>query len=749
MNLAMTKFGAGEESLDQVEELVQAISRLPQLQVLVACTEVLETEHHYNPLDAFTYGDQAVQFLSAGNSEEVIALIREYPDMAVLMLDVSGKKNECGLQLLRHIRQDLGEKSIRVILFGTHSGYQEDWNLLRQYDVSDYRDISELTVPQLFTSLTIALQSYERVQAEASNKRALQTILDVTKELYGVRSVEEFCLTILTQLQVIHSSAEDCFFCIPDDKSGELTISAGKGKYAVLTKQSVKKMVDPVVFDKILAVTKARENRYEEDVSILSITRDGVLKGAVLFHTAPDFTLLERRQIELICANITLGLENADMFEEIKRLAFHDSLTGLNNRAKFRNDVQAYLENAGGPSGGKFVVVQFVLDYLSELNIALGHEPVDDLLQFVSEQLTVLFPDAVSLARTSGDGFGLCIPYGETRDLRQIPKTIHSLFERSYDDRSSLPHVTPRLGLAIYPDDADNAAALWRNTNIALATIKGKGHSYFKFYNKEIASDINARVEMNNALRQGIGREDLTLDYQPQIDLETGDLVGVEALVRWQREDGSFVAPDEFIPIAETSGLITPISEWVLTEACQNRKDWLEQGATDFKIAINLSLSMFQNDDFADLIRDILKKTACPPALVELEITESVIMEDPEQALRNFLELGEIGVGFSIDDFGTGYSSLSYLRRLPVSVLKIDQAFVSGMTLNADDAAITRTVITLGHNLGLKVLAEGVETQEQVDFLRAAKCHQAQGYFFSKPVPAAKIMDLTDKKSFL
>ncbi len=714
----------------------EAGSSEPKWKVLVACADVIETEHHYNPLEAFVYDDQAVQFLTAENADEVVDHIQTKDDIAVLLLNVSGKKNECGHKLLRQIRQGVGNKTIRVILFGDQSGYLQDWNLLRQQDVSDYRDISELTVPQLYTSLTIALQAYEKLISEEANRQALQTIFDVTRELYGVRSVEEFCFTILTQLQVIRKNLEHCFFCIPDDKAGDLLVTAGKGLYGSYMKQRVVDILPSEMFEKIISVTRAGENSFEDDLTILSIRKDNVLKGAVVLHTDQGLTLLEKRQINLIVANITLGLENADMFEEIKRLAFYDSLTGLDNRAKFRNDIQSYLQDDGAGLQKRFVVVQFVLDYLPELNIALGHDAVDELLQFVSEQLSQKFPNAISLARTSGDGFGICVPYEEYRDLRLIPETIHRLFERKPDEEVNLPHVTPRLGLAIYPEDADDAAALWRNTNIALATIRRKGGAYFKFYNSEIAESINARVQMNNALRQGIGREDLSLRYQPQIDLHTDELVGVEALVRWQMDDGSFIAPDDFIPIAETSGLITPISEWVLFEACRQRKEWLDKGAQEFKIAVNLSLSMFQDDDFADLIRKVLSETGCPASLLELEITESVIMDDPEQALRSFLELGDIGVGFSIDDFGTGYSSLSYLRRLPVSVLKIDKAFVDGMTDNADDAAITRTVITLGRNLGLKVLAEGVERAEQVQFLQAAGCHQAQGYFFSKPVTA-------------
>ncbi|MEH6545765.1 MAG: EAL domain-containing protein [Sneathiella sp.] len=722
------------------------LSDLPKLKVLIVGATAFEAVPEYNPLDAFLFDDQTVNFLQAENEAEGLSFLTEQDDISVLLVDVSREKKMSGISFVQKVRQELENKTIRIILFGGPAGYLQDLNILRQYDISDYLDISSLTVPQLFSSLTIALQSYERVKTDQSSRQSLQTILDITKELYGVRSVEEFCLTILKQLQLIHAETEHCFFCVPDDKSGDLILAAGKGSYEELIRRKVADVVDARIFDTIQEVSQTGANDHGEEVSVLPLLRNGIFKGAVVLHTVRGATIIEKRQIDLICANVTLGLENADMFEEIKRLAFNDSLTGLDNRAKFRTDIQAFIEETAISTKSRFIVVQFVLDYLPELNIALGHEAGDDLLQFVSEQLSLLFPNAISLARTSGDGFGLCIPYDADRGLQQIPKTIHKLFERGPAGRVNLPHVTPRIGLAIYPDDADNAAMLWRSTNISLATLSGKGGTYFRYYNKEIAGEINARVKLNNALKIGIGREDLSLDYQPQIDLDSGKIIGVEALLRWERENGKFVSPDEFIPVAETSGLIAPISEWVLREACLQRKAWLEAESSDFKVAVNLSLSVFQDDDFVDLVRTILAETGCPPNLLELEITESVIMEDPEQALQNFLKIGALGVGFSIDDFGTGYSSLSYLRRLPVSVLKIDKAFIDGMTINADDAAIAKTVISLGRNLGLKVLAEGVETEEQVAFLKKSGCHHAQGFFFSRPVKAEAILPFIAKQ---
>ncbi|WP_339630283.1 EAL domain-containing protein [uncultured Sneathiella sp.] len=721
---------------------------VPQRKILLVSINIPKNNDPYGSLDTFVFGHVPVVFLIAENADVAADMLETHPDIAVVIVDVSGEKGESGLALVRKLRKELANQTIRIVLLGEATAPGETQNQFLDYDVSDYRDISEINLPKLFTSLTIALQSYERLVTEEDNKQSLQTILDITRELYGVRSVEDFCLTILTQLQVICKNVEDCFFAIPNEHTGELSVTAGKGHYITANKQRVKEVVDEELFGMILGATVSRENIFTEVVSILCISRDDKLKGVVVLENGAPLTFLETRQMELICANITLGLENADMFEEIKRLAFNDSLTGLDSRAKFRSDVQQYIEKVARPEKKRLAVVQFTLEHLPELNIALGHDAGDELLQFVSEQLTQLFPNAISLARTSGNGFGLCIPYKTTPELKQIPKTIHRLFEHGPSTRENLPHIIPRIGLAIYPVDADNATTLWRNTNIALANLKVRNGSYFCFYNSAIANDINARVEMNNALRTGIGRKDLSLKYQPQVDLDTGTIIGVEALIRWQREAGKFVAPNEFIPVAESSGLIAPISEWVLQEACRQRRMWLDEGADDFRVAVNLSLSIFQNDDFVDLIRKTLQMTRCPARLLELEVTESVIMENPAQTLRNFRELRDLGVSFAIDDFGTGYSSLSYLRQLPVSALKIDKTFIDGLTENADDAAIARTVISLGRSLGMKVLAEGVETTDQVEFLWSAKCHQAQGFLFSRPAAADEILPFIRNPGF-
>ncbi|WP_334127788.1 putative bifunctional diguanylate cyclase/phosphodiesterase [Sneathiella sp.] len=712
--------------------------------VLLLSINIPKNGDPYGALDSFVVGHVPVVFMIADSAPQARRMLEENPDTAVLVLDVSGEKAGDGLALIQRLRQEMKNRATRIVLFGERAATAPAGNPFLDYDVSDYRDGAALSLATLCTSLTIALQSYERLVSEESSKQSLQSILDITRQLYDVRSVEDFCLTILTQLQVICNNVEDCLFAIPNEHSGELTITAGKGIYAPAAKQRLCDVVDRPLFEAIIAASTSRQNVFSEAASILSIRRDDRLKGVVLLQNRVPLSFIETRQIELICANITLGLENADMFEEIKRIAFNDSLTGLDSRAKFRSDVQSYIEATARPEGRKLVVVQFTLEHLPELNIALGHDAGDALLQFVSEQLTRLFPKAIALARTSGNGFSLCLAYTRSRDLKQIPKIIYRLFEQGRARRENIPHINPRIGLALYPADADNAAALWRNTNIALANLKIRNGSYFCFYNNEIECEINARVEMNNALRTGIRRNDLSLKFQPQVSLSSGQVVGVEALVRWQREAGHFVAPNEFIPVAESSGLIAPISEWVLQEALRQRREWLDAGADGFRVAVNMSLSIFQDDDFVELIRKTLMATGCPARLLELEVTESVIMENPEQALKNFRALRSLGVSFSIDDFGTGYSSLSYLRRLPVSTLKIDKTFIDGLGGgNTDDAVIARTIISLGHNLGLAVMAEGVEAPEQAEILLRENCQYAQGFLFSEPVAGSEILPFT------
>jgi len=486
------------------------------------------------------------------------------------------------------------------------------------------------------------------------------------------------------------------------------------------------------------------EMRVAGKVVLLPLTRGADVPAVLVLNSAKAWHQSELEILEQFSLNAARGLETTALLQEARLLAYNDVLTSLGNRLSFKKEIQAEINLSKTKEDNRFAVIQFVLDNLPELNIALGHDAGDELLKQAANQLDRLFPNAIALARSSGDGFGICTPIRSNEQIIEIPDLVNDLFDIYLPDELKQPHLVPRIGISLYPMDGNNSDQLWQNTNIALAHTKKPGSPNFCYYDSQIETEIHGRITLNNALREGLSDGQLSLNYQPQVDLETGKITGVEALLRWERKKGEFVPANTFIPIAEASGLLGPISEWVLFEACNQRVKWTEQGVPDFPVAVNISLSEFQSEEFVSLVRRVLFETGLPASLLDIELTESVIMQDRGQTKRNMLRLKGLGVKLSIDDFGTGYSSLSYLSHLPASVLKIDKCFIDGVVVNSKDAAIARTIISLGQNLGMEVLAEGVENQEQLVFLKEAGCNSAQGFVFSRPVRAEEIQNLAE-----
>ena len=301
--------------------------------------------------------------------------------------------------------------------------------------------------------------------------------------------------------------------------------------------------------------------------------------------------------------------------------------------------------------------------------------------------------------------------------------------------------VTLSIGISIYPVDGVNTTTLLKNADAALHQAKEEGRNNFQYYAEQMNATAWQRLKLETELRRALEREEFVLHYQPKVDMESGKIVGMEALLRWQSPERGLVAPGEFIPLLEETGLILPVGEWVLRAACKQARAWQAAGLPDVHIAVNLSTLQFKQPDFAGLVLGILQENGLDPALgaIELELTESLLMNNAAGAIDTLIKLHEAGIQFSIDDFGTGYSSLSYLKRFPISSLKIDQSFVHDLSSESEDEAIVAAIIALGHSLGLNVIAEGVETTEQLAQLRKMGCNEMQGYLFSRPVPAAEM----------
>ncbi|HEY5808251.1 MAG TPA: EAL domain-containing protein [Povalibacter sp.] len=422
----------------------------------------------------------------------------------------------------------------------------------------------------------------------------------------------------------------------------------------------------------------------------------------------------------------------------IEQQANYDTLTGLANRSLLNDRLQQGIL-AAARYGTRLAVVFVDLDRFKFINDSLGHHVGDELLRAMAERLKASVRDSDTVARLGGDEFVLLI--SGQRD----PDSVAVVLERMLSDISQ-PwtiaqgdfNVTCSIGVALYPDDGDTADTLLKHADTAMYRAKEKGRNNFQFFTAELNALITQRLELENKLRRALERQQFELYYQPRVDLHTRRIVGAEALIRWQVSEHEIVPPARFIPVAEEIGLITPIGKWVLRTACAQNKAWQEAGMQPFVVSVNVSARQFRQDNFAQTVADVLRETGLDARYLEIELTESAVMHDAEQFIAALRELNQLGVQISLDDFGTGYSSLSYLKRLPVDRLKVDRSFVQDIATDTDDAMIVRAIITLGHNLGLKVVAEGVETEQQLEFLRSNHCDELQGYYFASPMPVGE-----------
>jgi len=428
--------------------------------------------------------------------------------------------------------------------------------------------------------------------------------------------------------------------------------------------------------------------------------------------------------------------------EQLAHMAYHDALTGLPNRAAFSERLFQDLSRA--KRRNEVVAIVFLdLDRFKNVNDTLGHDAGDRLLVAVSERLRGAMRETDTLARISGDEF--CIVLPDQRDelaAIEAGRRVHRAFTEPFLLDGQTSHVTASLGISLYPANGDSPETLVKQADIAMFRAKALGGDTFLPFSEEMSAEVAARVRMEKELRTACEKKEFVVHYQPEIDLRTGRIVGAEALVRWQTRDQGLVEPMRFIPLAEETGSIIPISEWVIETACSQMQAWHAQGHAPLRISLNVSARLFHRYDMNATIRDILRRTGLAPGSFELEITESVAMRNMESTIETLWKLNGASIRVAMDDFGTGYSSLAYLQRMPIHLLKIDMSFIREVDRNPEDQTIVKTIIAMAHSLNIEVIAEGVERVEQLDLLKSFGCDLAQGFFFSKAVPAAEFTRL-------
>jgi diguanylate cyclase (GGDEF)-like protein len=437
-----------------------------------------------------------------------------------------------------------------------------------------------------------------------------------------------------------------------------------------------------------------------------------------------------------VFSDISAMKESEAMLDHI---AHHDPLTNLPNRLLLHARMEQALAKARR-SNSLMAVMFLDLDYFKQINDTMGHPIGDQLLQEVAVRLRNCVREVDTVSRLGGDEFTILLE--ELHEARAVgavaQKIITELGERYLIGEHEV-FVTCSIGISLFPGDGDDITTLFKNADTALYRAKEQGRNNYQYYTLELTIRAMERMAMESNLRHALERNELVLYYQPQVDLFSGRIIGMEALVRWQHPEMGLIAPASFIPLAEELGLIIPIGEWVLLTACRRLKAWQDAGIDIVRMAVNISSRQFNQPDLVEVVTAILEETGIAPHCLELELTERILMEDAERAIDVLNRLKALGVQFSIDDFGAGYSSLSYLKQFPIDRIKIDQSFVNNVTSVPEDAAVTQAVISLSHSMNIKAVAEGVETIEQHEFLRSLLCDELQGFYFSHPLPEEEI----------
>ncbi|HEV2609581.1 MAG TPA: EAL domain-containing protein [Noviherbaspirillum sp.] len=680
-------------------------------------------------------------FLHAYSAAEARDLLAREKEVAVILLDVVMEREDAGLQLVRHIREDLKQTEVRIILRTGQPGYAPEMDAIRDFDINDYKSKAELTRVKLYTAVTAAIRSYQQIRTINANRRGLDLIVRASTELMALHGLPDFAAGVLARSARLLGLKPDGVLCVLEEHgtTRRLFTIAAAGRYAALVRKPLNPRTHALLGDALCQALALRRNIHTPESAVLYLAGSANRSFAAYLHTSTPLNELEQRLLEVFCSNVAIGLDNVELVNRLHDFAFFDPLTKLPNRTGLKEALDTRL---AGMDKACATLALVDIDHFAETNDALGHQFGDQLLLGVAARMQSRLGKKLTIGRVGGDTFGLI---GDSDQVS--PAVILGLFEEPFSIDNNDVQLSATIGLVKLADyAADTGTDALKDADIALKRAKLQQRSGHFYYSHSMGMDIRERVRMMHALRSAFQDRELFVVYQPQIDLASRKPVGAEALLRWKSKDGSCIPPDRFIPIAEYSGLIIELGEWVLREACMEQMRLQNLGLEDFRMSVNVSQVQFRHPHFLAMLRKALDDTGIKPALLELEITESIAMEEPDVLIRLLGQIKRLGVSIAIDDFGTGFSSLSHLQQLQADKLKIDRAFVNEIIQSARGSSIAEMVIQLGRNLGMTVIAEGVEHERQADKLAALGCPLAQGYLFARPMPRAQLIEWLQRR---
>lgn len=674
-------------------------------------------------LSGVTLDGRPLAYLHAYSAAEALEILGERDDIALTLLDVVMETDDAGLRAVETIREDFKNDEIRIVLRTGQPGQApEEWVIMR-YDINDYKTKTELTRSKLLTTVISALRSFQQIRTINESRRGLEKIVSAAANLMERHSINNFSEGVVTQLASLLGLEPEGLLCVkaPTEKEDEVIVLGAAGHFAGAIQQPIECIEESRIVEGVRRCLEKRKHLYLPTATIFFINAKG-MEAAAYIESSKILSRVNHNLIELFLANIAIGFENVSLFEELRTAAYRDQLTGLANRAEFISLLEKSLHS---PEKWLFAISD--ISHFSDVNDALGQDIGNELIYEVGQRLRTHFPEPAVVARISADVFGLI---GKKNDLS--PGSMRNALAEPFIVSEHKIPISMTTGFSLKHSAGDGLDVL-KQAYIALKNAKSHRLDSHAFYHPSMEAETQRRLDLIRRLRSDFHAEVLELWYQPQIELRSGRLVGVEALLRWPQEDGSFISPEVFIPLAEYSGLIIEIGAWVLEEACRSMESIIEDVSLDFRMAVNVSVPQFRQRNFADMVGNIMARYNVPADRLELEITESIVMDDPKLVAEVLHQLKSKGVRVAIDDFGVGFSSLSYVQQLPLDKLKIDRAFVKAAHTNSG-AVIIETIVNMGHRLGLCTLAEGIETEEQARYFDELRVTEAQGYLYARPM---------------
>ncbi|REL25441.1 EAL domain-containing protein [Thalassotalea euphylliae] len=692
-------------------------------------------------LSDLTVLGRRLEYLHAYSGEEAIAIIEQDQDIVLVLLDVVMESDDAGLQVVKHIREQLNREDIRIVLRTGQPGYAPEESVIKDYDINDYKTKTELTRRKLVTTVYAAIRSYQQITTVSQGRAGLEKIINSASNLLELHSIQEFGSGVLTQLKTLLNGYVRGAFCARGhgiiDGADDLGLYAlaQDGWQANAINEKVEQIGCVQLTEAVNACFQHKEHLCTSDHIAFYLVRSAY-RAVIYIELEKPITNLEMQLAEVFLSNVSIGYENVHLFQKLRNAAYKDWLTELPNRLQFLKT----LDQFSAEQADNTVAALVDINHFSDINDGLGQDVGNQLLRAVALRLLSI-DKSLSVARVGADVFGIV---GDEEMLS--PDILSEVFSQPFDAGEQTLPVNVCIGICRKRDAGQGGVKVLNQINIALNLAKKNRDKNIQYYKQEMEDQTLWRLGMIRQLRTDFAENRLALWYQPQLDLETGKVIGAEALLRWRTSDGNFISPAVFIPLAEYSGLILDIGDWVVHQACQHIKAVEAHGFNDVGISINVSIPQFRQDDFVSKVIAATRSHDIEAAKLELEITENILMDDPQLIIDALQKLKAEGISIALDDFGTGYSSLSYLQKLPIDRLKVDRSFINDVTEDGN-SLLADTIINLGKQLDLKVIAEGIENLEQEAHLVAQGCDEVQGFYYAKPMPADDFLAFLKERS--